>query len=84
MALEIQFKALAPVDRTVELNDVDLATVDEIIRESFLGILPYSDVSMPINGWEVKAKNLLDKYGVDPTDKRSRQTFFQAILKKCQ
>ena len=82
--MEIQFKALAPVDRTVEVDEVDLATVDEILRESFLGILPYSDVSLPINGWEVKAKNLLEKYGVDPTDKRSRQTFFQAILGKCQ
>ena len=81
--MEIQFKALAPVDRTVDVDEVDLATVDEILRESFLGILPYSDVSLPINGWEVKAKNLLEKYGVDPTDKRSRQTFFQAILKKC-
>jgi hypothetical protein len=80
--MEIQFKALSPVDRTVEVDEVDLATVDEILKESFLGILPYSDVSLPINGWEVKAKNLLEKYGVDPTDKRSRQTFFQALLGK--
>jgi hypothetical protein len=80
MAMEIRYSALAPTERVVQVDEQDLAALNEILVDCFITHLKYGKIDPPVNDFEQKAVALCHRYSVDPNDQRSRVTFFKALL----
>lgn len=85
MAMEVQYTGLAPVTRTINLSEEDMAALYDIVVDYFLSILPYTELtdnSCKYDSARAAMRDLAVKYGVPPTHGPSLVAFYRAVLGK--
>ena len=83
--MEVQFSCLAPTTRTVNLSEEDMATLYDVVANSFLAMLPYLELNDKTIRWNPSRQAIRDfaeKYGVAWDHPPSLEAFFRAALGK--
>jgi hypothetical protein len=80
--MQVQFEGYSRQNRTVEFDEADLATLNDILRDVFITHVEFGcyDRSRYITPDNQKILDLCDKYGVDGDYTKDRVSFYEAIL----
>jgi hypothetical protein len=80
--MQVQFEGYSRQNRTVEFDEADLASLNDILHEVFVTHVEFGcyDWSRYISSVDQKILDLCDKYGVDGDYAKDRTAFYKAIL----
>jgi len=79
--MQISFYGYAPIERSVTVDEADLTTLDELMRQQFLEHIEYgSFTGSYVGAVDKELLALCASYGVDGTYTPDRLAFFKAIL----
>lgn len=80
--MDIQLKTHIVQDRTVSVDESDLAELFGAVRQVFLHFIQYHDFHAKNCGHPVQEKlnQLCEKYGVNPEIEEDRVSFFESML----
>lgn len=81
--MKITFPALITQDVTREIDEEDLAVLNDLLVDSFLTTVQYATFSNVYpSPFERKVIAICEKYGVNPAYPEYRLSFFRAVLGK--
>lgn len=79
--MKITFQGYAPAERSVTVDEEDLALLSDIMRSQFLEFVEYSNFASAYQGeTQKKALELCAKFGVESNYTPDRLAFFRALL----
>jgi hypothetical protein len=80
--MQVQFEGHSRQDRTVEFDEADLATLNDIILDVFITHIEFGcyDRGKYISSDSQRILEICDKYGVDGDYTKDRVSFYKALL----
>lgn len=79
--MQVSFRGYAPADRTISVDESDLALLSDLVRDQFLSYIQYASFSSTYKtNIDEKVLALCAKYDVDGAYPSDRLAFFQALL----